>query len=253
MKCCCRRKNMDAELMHAKACEYALERTVSALDAATAAALPLCALIARRFVGRGADYEDLYQVASMALVSALKAFDPSRGLKFSTYVTPTITGTVRNYLRDKGSVLRTPRGLKEQTVMLAKARESLTQRLRRDPTVRELSDVLSWPMARVLDVLAAQENMSVTSLDVPAPDGRMPAETMGFLDNGFENVEKRSDLKAALKKLSNEEKMLLALRFSDKLSQRETAQRLMLSQMQVSRMERRALQTLRKEMDGAQA
>ena len=109
--------------MHALACEYALKRTEEALSDATQAALPLCALIARRFVGRGADYEDLYQVASMALVAALRGFDPERGLKFSTYVTPTITGTVRNYLRDKGGVMRTPRGLKEQAALLSRERE----------------------------------------------------------------------------------------------------------------------------------
>ena len=244
---------MDAERMHALACEYALSRTDEALGDAAQAALPLCALIARRFVGRGADYEDLYQVASMALVAALRGFDPERGLKFSTYVTPTITGTVRNYLRDKGGVMRTPRGLKEMAALLAKEREALTRRLRREPTVRELADALSWPMARVLDVLSTQENLNVASLDVPAPDGRMPAETLGFLDEGFEGAEKRSDLLDAMKTLSEDERKLLAFRFSDKLSQRETAQRLNMTQMQVSRLERRALQTLRREMDGEQA
>ncbi len=238
--------------MHALACEYALKRTEEALGDAIQAALPLCALIARRFVGRGADYEDLYQVASMALVAALRGFDPERGLKFSTYVTPTITGTVRNYLRDKGGVMRTPRGLKEQAALLSREREALTRRLRREPTVRELADALVWPMARVLDILSAQENLNVASLDEPTADGRMPAETMGFFDEGFEGVEKRSDLQNALKALSNDERMLLVLRFSQKLSQRETAQKLNMTQMQISRMERRALSTLRREMDGEQ-
>lgn len=241
---------MDAERMHALACAYQDTKTEQALNEAVEACLPLCALVARRFVGRGADYEDLLQVASMALINALRGFDKERGLRFSTFVTPTITGTVRNYLRDKGSVLRTPRGIKEQGALLMKTRDRLTNALRREPTVRELSDELSWPMARVLDTLSVSANASPISLDAPTPDGRMPEETIGFFDQGYEAIEKREDLRHAMAALSNEEKRLLALRYFSKLSQRESAQRMGISQMQVSRMERRALLTLRKEMDG---
>lgn len=106
---------MDAAKMHDLACEYALSPTEDNLQAALEAALPLCALIARRFSGRGIEYEDLYQVASMACVSALKNFEVERSLKFTTFVTPTITGTVRNYLRDKAGLLRTPRAIREQS------------------------------------------------------------------------------------------------------------------------------------------
>ena len=101
---------IDSELMHRLACEYADARTDAALSAATDACLPLCAVIARRFSGRGVDYDDLYQTAALACVRALKAFDPARGLKFSTYVTPSVTGVVRNFLRDKATLMRTPRG-----------------------------------------------------------------------------------------------------------------------------------------------
>lgn len=236
--------------MHALACAYQRDKSPDALNAALEVSLPLCALIARRFSGRGADYEDLYQVASLALVTALKTFDETRGLRFSTYVTPTVTGAVRHYIRDKSGVLRTPRGLAEQYAQLKAAREKLTASLRRDPSARELSDALSWPTTRVLEVLNFKETSFVSSLDAPAEDGRMPADVLGDLDAGYEAVEKREDLKRALQKLSNTERMLLFLRYRDKLSQRAAAAKLNLSQMQASRMERRVLTTLREEMDG---
>lgn len=236
--------------MHALACAYQRGKSPDALNAALEASLPLCALIARRFSGRGADYEDLYQVASMALVGALKTFDETRGLRFSTYVTPTVTGAVRHYIRDKIGVMRTPRGLAEQYAQLKAARERLTDSLRREPSAHELADALSWPTARVLEVLTFKDASFISSLDAPAEDGRMPADVLGDLDAGYEAVEKREDLKHALRKLSNTERMLLFLRYRDKLSQRAAAEKLGLSQMQASRMERRALNTLRGEMDG---
>ncbi len=238
--------------MHALACEYAKQPTDEMLNAAVDAALPLCALIARRFSGRGVDDEDLYQVASMALVAALRGFDISRGLRFTTYATPVITGTVRNYLRDKGSILRTPRRMQEQAAALKKCRSNLTDALRREPSAKELAQALSWSVVQVLETLTMLENAAVSSLDAPDAEGRMPAETLGFSDAAFEQFENRSDLNAALSILSEDEKALLRFRFSERLSQRETAVQLGVSQMQVSRMERRALQTLRKTIEGGE-
>lgn len=236
--------------MHALACRYAELRTDEALNEAVDACLPLCALIARRFSGRGVDYEDLYQVASMALVAALRGFDMTRNLRFTTYATPTITGTVRNYLRDKGSVLRTPRRMQEQAQALKKCRAALTDTLRREPSAKELAQALSWTVLQVLEILTVLESTAVSSLDAPDADGRLPADTLGSSDDAFERFESRSDLRSALAVLSEDEGTLLQLRFSKRLSQRETAARMGISQMQVSRMERRALQTLRRTMEG---
>ncbi len=248
--CCSLQKTMDAERMHALACEYQKNKSEDSLNNAILESLPLCQIISKRFAKQGVDYEDLYQVASMALVQALKSFDPQRGLRFSTFVTPTITGTVRNYIRDKGSVLRTPRGLKEQSVLLKRVRDELTNTLRREPTVREIADHLSWPMPRVLDTLSSIENSNISSLDTPLADGRMPAETMGILDDGYLSFENKNDLKDAFKLLSNDEKLVLSLRYFKNKTQKEIAEKLNMSQMQVSRMERRALLTLKKEMNG---
>ena len=240
---------MDAARMHALACEYAHSPSEETLQAALEEALPLCALIARRFSGRGIDYEDLYQVASMACVSALKNFDADRGLKFTTFVTPTMTGTVRNYLRDKAGVLRTPRGLREQGTQLAAAREKFLQEKRREPSPQELADLLSWDVSRVLTVLSAQDASQVSSLDQQDEEGLSMGDRIPFVEQGFEQAELRQDLKKALASLSPQEQQLLLLRFQRQMSQREAAQELGMTQMQVSRMERRVLLALRKEME----
>ncbi len=241
---------MDAQRMHALACEYAATRTDQALEAALQEAMPLCALIAHRFSGRGVEKEDLQQVAAMACVAALKNFDPERGLKFTTYVTPTVTGAVRNHLRDKADLLRTPRGVKEQSAALDKAQEQLLKELRREPTARELAEALGWTIARVLDVIASRNTRQIASLDnAQSDDGRTLSEQLGFMDAGFDRAETRQDLTQALGFLSDQERLLLALRFQEGMTQRQAAERLNMTQMQVLRAEKRALGTLRKEMN----
>ncbi len=240
---------IDSDLMHALACEYAATRTDAALSAATEACLPLCAVIARRFAGRGVDEEDLSQTAAMACVRALRDFDPSRGLKFSTYVTPTVTGVVRNYLRDKATLMRTPRGMAEQSAKLKKARELLTARLHRDPTARELAEEMQLGVPEVLDLLSFADARAMQPLDATDDDGLSVAERTGFTDTGFERFALREDLKQALMNLSEDERTLLSLRFDKRLTQREAAGRMGLSQMQVSRMERRVMTALRNDME----
>lgn len=240
---------MDAARMHALACAYAQAPTQEALQAALAEALPLCALIARRFSGRGIEYEDLYQVASLACVAALKSFDPGRGLKFTTFVTPTVTGTVRNYLRDKAGLLRSPRGMREQAARLSAAREKFLREAHREPSPRELAQALTWEISQVLTVLSFQSAGQISSLDQKDDEGLSIADKLSFIETGFERAELREDLQRALDYLSDQERTLISLRFQKQLSQREAAQALGMTQMQVSRMERRVLAALRKEMD----
>ena len=236
--------------MHATACAYYRSPSEDTMNAALEEALPLCALIARRFSGRGVEYEDLYQVAAMACVSALKKFDETKGLRFTTFVTPTITGTLRNYLRDKAGMLHTPRGMKEQSAQLAAAREKFLNEHHREATPNELSQMLGWDISQVLMVLSAQEANTVSSLDQTDDEGLSTGERIPFIEQGFEKTERKQDLLKALSALSDAEKQLIFLRYQKRLSQREIAQQMGLSQMQVSRMERRALALLRKEIEG---
>ena len=240
---------MDAERMHALACLYAREKTEARLEEALDAALPLCALIARRFSGRGGEYDDLYQTACLACVQALRGFDPDRGYKFSTYVTPTVTGAVRNHLRDRESLLRTPRALREMSVQLAHAREAYYALHHEEPAARQLAEALGWKLEQVLFVLAEQTANSVLSLDQRDEEGFSLADRLPAPEGGFDLTEQREDLRRAMELLNDTERELLRLRFSLRLSQRDTAKRMNRTQMQVSRMERRILAALRKEMD----
>ena len=236
---------INADDIHNAAMRYATERTKEALDDAVAVSLPLCNAIAARFTGRGIELEDLRQVAAMALVNALNGFDPERGLRFTTYVTPTITGTVRNYIRDRAQLVRTPRGLREQGMQMDRALEKMTQKMHREPTAPELADHLGWTVEQVISVHASREKSQVASLDAQDDNGMRVFDHLGISEKGFEDFEMREDLRKALMTLTAQERKLIKLRFQDLLSQQASAKRLNLTQMQVSRMERRILRTLK--------
>lgn len=239
---------IDAALMHEWACRYALSPTEENLNLALKACLPLCALIAGRFLNRGAEYEDLYQVACLSCVSAIKGFDPERGLKFTTYVTPTVTGAVRNYLRDQMPLLRAPRSLRRQAMEAEQAREAFLSAHHAEPTARQLAEALGWSIEKVLSAWNYLSSIRVSSLEEADENGLTLAERLPFLEEGFEQAEQRQDVARALAGLTEEERQLLSLRFIRRLSQRDTAARMNKTQMQVSRMERRVLAALRKEL-----
>ena len=240
---------MDAQRMHDLACLYARERTEKRLEEALDASLPLCALIARRFSFRGGEYDDLYQTACLACVQALRGFEPEKGYKFTTYVTPTVTGAVRNHLRDKESLLRTPRVLRERATQMSRAREAYYALHHEEPAPRQLAEALGWTLEQVLSALAAQTANAVVSLDQQDEDGFSLADRLPAGETSFDLAEQREDLRRAMETLNETEQELLRLRFILRLSQRETAVRMNRTQMQISRMEKRILTALRKEMD----
>ena len=240
---------MDAQRMHALACLYARERTEARLEEALDAALPLCGLIARGFSYRGGEYDDLYQTACLACVQALRGFDPEKGFQFTTYVTPTITGAVRNHLRDKESLLRTPRAMRERAARMARAREDYCARHHEEPAPRQLAEALGWTVEMVLSTLAANAANDLLSLDQQDEDGFSLADRLSAPEGDFDRREQREDLRRAMEKLNETERELLRLRFTLRLNQRDTAKRMNRTQMQISRMERRVLAALRKEME----
>ena len=240
---------MDAQRMHALACQYTRERTEARLEEALDAALPLCGLIARRFSFRGGEYDDLFQTACLACVQAIRGFDPAKGYQFTTYVTPTITGAVRNHLRDKESLLRTPRVLRERYARMARAREDYYARHHEEPAPRQLAEAMGWTVEMVLSTLAANAANSLLSLDQQDEDGLSLADRLFAPEGDFERMEQREDLRRSMENLNETEQELLRLRFTLRLSQRDAAKRMNRTQMQISRMERRVLAALRKEME----
>lgn len=224
-------------------------RSQEALEAAAEACLPLCAAIARRFSGRGADEEDLRQVAAMACIKALHSYSPEHGAMFSTYAAQSAAGAVRNHLRDHAQLVRTPRSLYEQSAKLTRMRQQLTQELHREPTVSELSSALNWSMQQTIDTLMSRDAQHTASFDDKQGDDDLSLmDTLGQHDPALATFEQNEDLKNVLAQLDVHEQKLLKLRFFDNLSQRAVAQQLGMTQMQVSRAERRLLSTLKERL-----
>ena len=224
-------------------------RSQEALEAAAEACLPLCAAIARRFSGRGAEEEDLRQVAAMACVKALQSYSPEHGAMFSTYAAQSAAGAVRNHLRDHGGLVRTPRSLYEQSAKINRARQELTQQLHREPTVSELASALGWTMQQTIDTLMSRDAQKTASFDDKKDDdGLTLMDTLGQNDPALASFEQNEDLKNVLSQLDIHEQKLLKLRYFDNLSQRAVAQMLGMTQMQVSRAERRLLSSLKERL-----
>ena len=205
-------------------------------------------------LSQAVEKDDLEQVAAMALMQAIERFDPERGLQFSTFALPTIAGSVRNYLRDRGSTIRLTRSLREQLTKLRRVSDELTRKLQREPSMRELAEAMELPPEELLTLLDARRAAQTVSLDAEtSDDAEAPRlETfLGRLDEGYEQVEQAQWLNWVYGQVTPMEKLLLQKRFEERLGQRETARALGVSQMQVSRMERRLLTRLREKMTAA--
>lgn len=239
---------MNAQQMHDAVLRYHAEKTDTALEEALLACAPLLKAMARRLANRGVEYEDLYQTACLACVQAIRGFDPERGLRFSTYVTPTVMGTLQNYIRDKQGLVHTPRSIRQDSIRLSKERAAFLQAHRREPTPRELADLLQWDVYRVLQAL--QAHSEALSIDQTDDEGLSLGEKIPHTEKGFAQFEQRADMKAALARLTENERTIILLRFVKQMSQRQVAEKLQTSQMQISRMERRILAFLKKEMEG---
>lgn len=209
--------------------------------------MPLARMVARKFEGRGVEFDDLFQVASFALVKAMDRFETDRGLKFSTYVVPNMVGEVKNYFRDKSRTIRLPRSSAEAMRRLTETENLLHQELGRHPSAQELAETLGWPIETVLEAVEMRHFSSVDSLDRPVEeDSQEIGELLGARDQGMAEFENRDMLLRALKHLDEDEIQLLQLRYFAGKSQRDVAQLLGISQMTVSRREKRALAELRK-------
>ncbi len=227
--------------------EYADTRAVHIRDELVEGYLPLAKAVARRFEGRGIEGEDLQQVASIALLKAVERFDLSRGFRFVTYAVPTIAGDVRNYIRDKTGSMRMPRDLRQKLYHMQLMREQFERENLREPTARELAQAMQITPDELLMLLDMRKQTDVLSLDAPAGEDNASdiGAMLGMVDGGFEQVERSQWMNWIFSKVDEKERTLLTLRYAQRLGQREVAKQLGVSQMQVSRMERRVLQRLR--------
>jgi RNA polymerase sigma-B factor len=213
--------------------------------------LPYVRALSARYARRGEPMDDLVQVGSIGLLKALDRFDPERGVPFEAFASPTITGEIRRHFRDRGWTISVPRGLQELGARVFAARERLTNDLGRSPSVAELADAVEAPLEQVLECLQARDAYRPASLDVPAGGaddgggGATVGELMGSRDAELARAERRVTLDEALSHLAPRDRTVVYLRFWEDLTQREIAERVGVSQMQVSRILRRSMDILR--------
>jgi RNA polymerase sigma-B factor len=211
--------------------------------------LPLVRSLARRYAGRGEPLDDLVQVASIGLIKAIDRFDVDRGVELSTYAIPTIVGELKRHFRDTGWAVHVPRRLKELSLRLNHSIEELGTILGRSPTVSELAEAVEAEEEEIIEALDASRAYTAVSLSAPADDeGGVRLDLIGEDETGYLTSEHRADLLPGFERLDERERRILHLRFSGGLTQSQIAKEVGISQMHVSRLIRRALETMRIEL-----
>ncbi|MCI8525240.1 MAG: SigB/SigF/SigG family RNA polymerase sigma factor [Oscillospiraceae bacterium] len=199
--------------------------------------------IARRYFGRGVDPDDLYQLGCVGFLKAIAGFDTAYGTQFSTYAVPKIAGEIRRFLRDDGAV-KVSRSLKERAASIKITRQKLTGQLGREPTVSELSEATGL----TVEEIAAAETATASAESIHRETGEEGFTLEAVLTDGSqeEQLIERIALREAIGRLQERERLVIDLRFFRGLTQDKTAKILGVSQVQVSRIEKKALQELRK-------
>jgi len=211
--------------------------------------LPLARHLAARYQRADEPFDDVFQVACYALVKAVDRFDLQRGVAFSSYAVPTISGEIKRYFRDRTWAVRVPRDLQELALRVDRVIGELSHH-RRQPTVEEIARAIDCEPEDVLDAMEASSAYRATSLDTPRPSvddaaGETLGEALGTADDGFARAEQRALLDALLRSLTKREREVLRLRFEEDLTQADIGEHIGVSQMQVSRVLRQAIARLR--------
>jgi RNA polymerase sigma-B factor len=207
----------------------------------------LAEFLARRFSHRGETHDDLRQVALVGLLKAVERFEPDRGLQFSSFATPTITGELKRHFRDRGWAVRVPRRIQELHLELDRTVNDLSQELGRPPTPAEIAQRAGVLEEDVLESMEAGSLYRLASIDAGRPDDESdtsPAQRLGELDGEMGAVEDRVAVTEMLSVLPEREQNIVYLRFFEGLTQSEIAERIGISQMHVSRLLARSLETL---------
>ncbi len=209
--------------------------------------LYIAEIAAKKFAGRGVDYEDLFQVASLALVKAIERFEPEREIKFSSYATPSLIGEIKNYFRDSSRVMRLPRRDTEQLKKIKLYTQEYMARNGKKPSPKEIADEMGLSVERILEVLEMQQADNILSLDSAlAADSEnfSLGNILGQEDASFEHVENHDFINYCMSLLNDTEKKIIEQRYLGNKTQKQVADMLHVSQMQVSRMERKILNKL---------
>ena len=201
--------------------------------------------VAKRFLGRGAEAEDLYQLGCLGFLKAVEGFDLSFGTQFSTYAVPKISGEIRRFLRDDGAI-KVSRSLKERSVAIRSARSLLGSALGREPSIQELSDHLGISPEDIAQAEAATRE--VESIHRECGEEGFTLENILTDTESEERMLEKIALRQAVAELPEREKTVIALRYFHGLTQERVAKVLSVSQVQVSRIEKKAIGMLREKI-----
>lgn len=202
--------------------------------------------IVRKFLNRGTEAEDLFQIGCIGLIKAIEKFDNSFNVKFSTYAVPMIMGEIKRHLRDDG-IIKVSRSLKELSVKAKAVMDKLSKELCREPTVKEVANTLGVSVEELvmaLDATVAPESINVKI----GEDGKELETTLGYDENMEQNVVNRIAIKEALAHLTIRERQIIILRYFKDKTQSQIATQLGISQVQVSRIEKKVLSQMRDKM-----
>jgi len=225
--------------------KYAETRDIELRNEIVCTYLYMVDVLIRKYLNKGVDYDDLYQVASMALVSAVDRFDVSKGFEFTSFATPTILGEIKKHFRDKEWSLKVPRKLKELSLEIPGAKEALYVKLQRKPKVAELAEYMKCTEEELLEAMESSKSYGTHSLSQPTFESEDGSETniqierfTAVEDKGYCNLEYEEIIKNVVEDMSDKEKHIFKRRFIENKSQEEIAKEIKVSQMTVSRAEK---------------
>lgn len=236
--------DVDDETLLAK---YSKTRDIELRNEIVERHLYIAEILSKKFANRGTDYDDLFQVASLALIKAVERYDIEKGYKFSSFATPTIVGEIKNYFRDKSRIVRLPRRESEFFKKMESANEYLTNSLGRSPKPEEVAKYLNITTEEVLELMESRNSASIASLDFHIDDDKQSdlLSIIGREEKSYEDIENRDFINKMMDTLDDTEKKVIHERFYNGKSQREVAEEIGVSQMYISRMERRVLDKFR--------
>lgn len=215
--------------------------------------LNLVRFLASKFKNRGEPLDDLVQVGTIGLIKAIDRFDPERGLEFTTYATPTILGEIKRHFRDKGWTIRVPRRLQELSAKVNSATDELTARLQRSPSIEEVAEYLGTTADEVLEAMESSSAYSSVPLEAQGgnedDDAPSVIDRYASVDGDLEASDDRIVLEEVIGEFPEADQQAIRMRFIDGMTQVEIAKRLGISQVQVSRMLRRALRRIQDKID----
>ena len=228
----------------------AKEGNTEALNKLIEVNLPLVTSISKKFTNRGYEYEDIYQIGCMGLVKAIKNFDEKYNVKFSTYAVPMIIGEIKRFLRDDG-MIKVSRNVKSLAKKLHFDKEALTKKLNREPTVEELAQFSGMDKEEILFALESSASMQYLYEVIHQDDGSPVLLIDKLSENAIEdkNITEKLALKEALRNLDTKSRQIIVLRYFKDKTQIQVAKMLGISQVQVSRIEKKVLQEMRKQLD----